>query len=714
MLTENRLLFRHHQPQQRRTVGKILRLYNHRRRDSITFENTILSPLKRSMSENGYLNAETAVQNLTITTSANTTTKPQFKRQKSLDLEEDQQRSVSPSSSPKMFSSPEGSINTNRRDSNASSDSQKSAKKPASLDEIQDLYSALQDLVKTNVSTTPLPERRTKMLSPSPMSSPRLSDRSLTVPEKTLRKISSKITPSSSFEKEQCEGSPTPRLKHRRGVSTGTMDSVINLMRISPFPGRKFSHDVNTTSQKDSKKLSTSKTPNMVSSKAGKKERNSGDHGKRWKGSKLFHRLRSKSNAELSDNDDKLSTDDEECVREKNRRMSEADALKLKRNRDSGLTPPQRKSLQEEKNKDIENLVASLTIKSSDSNLLQTPKETFTNPLNELNQLESWFEKASVALNPNVGRYILNDESSSDAASPNVRANRFRKKNGNKRTGPGIRRANSNVGTSHRNKEERRAKRNKMTSKSFDATGLAHAKSTPDLSKTGVESEDILNDTGISYKVLGQLNHFTENRVRDLTPKDNKKESKRVSLDANSVKRLPDTPLFYVPGDEENGRLSSSELSKTFKRQKSEGSMFYTEEQSKNAKNLLSPPAESANSYEKPQRSESLSTPNKSNNKRSNNNKIKNKTRPKSMFDYFDQEILGEDPNDEVWSSEEKDIVQQNNFDNNANFCRAKIMNNAHRLSLCDLTKTTVVQEKTLWDKFSKVAASKKAKALMA
>ena len=650
------------------------------------------------MSENGYLNAETTGQNLTITT----TNKPQFKRQKkteSSDLEEDQ-RSTSPSS-PTMFSSPEGSINTTRRDSNASSDSQKSTKKPASLDEIQDLYSALQDLVKTNVSTTPLPERRTKMLLPSPMSSPRLSDRSLTVPEKTLRKISSKMTPSSSFEKEQSEGSPTPRLKHRRGVSTGTMDSVINLMRISPFPGRKFSHDVNSMSQKDGKKLSTSKNPN-------KKERNSGDHGKRWKGSKLFHRLRSKSNAELSDNDDKLSTDDEDCVREKNRRMSEADALKLKRNRDSGLTPPQRKSLQEEKIHDIENLVASLNIENSNSNLLQTPKETFTNPLNELNQLESWFEKASVALNPNVGRYIVNDESSSDAASPNVRANRFRKKSGNKRSGPGVRRANSNVGASHHNKEERRAKRNKMTSKSFDATGLAHAKSTPDLSKTD-ETEDILNDTGISYKVLGQLNHFTENRVRDLTPKDNKKESKRVSLDANSVKRLPDTPLFYVPGDEENGRLSPSELSKTFKRQKSEASMFYTEEETKNAKNLLSPPAESANTYEKPQRSESLSAPKSSN--RSNKKSSNKKTRPKSMFDYFDQEILGEEPNDEVWSSDEKDMVQQNNFDNNANFCRAKIINNAHRLSLCDLTKTTVVQEKSLWDKFRKVAANKKAKA---
>ena len=91
--------------------------------------------------------------------------KPQLKRQKqsvdSLDLENEVE-GVSVGG------------DDDRRLSSASSDSQKSAsKKPASMNEIQDLYSALQDLVKTNVSTTPLPERRAKVLaanSPSGLS----------------------------------------------------------------------------------------------------------------------------------------------------------------------------------------------------------------------------------------------------------------------------------------------------------------------------------------------------------------------------------------------------------------------------------------------------------------------------------------------------------------------------------------------------------------
>ena len=199
------------------------------------------------MSENGILHASTG--------------KPQLKRQKhSIDLLdiENEVEGVSVGG------------NDDRRLSSASTDSQKSAsKKPASINEIQDLYSALQDLVKTNVSTTPLPERRAKFLAAnSPSGSPRLGERTLTVPERELRKLTSRISPSSSFEKENSISPEDLTLtkKHRRGVSTGTMEAVANLMRISPFPSRKFSHDTENTSNTNNKDNKKSSAKNRISS----------------------------------------------------------------------------------------------------------------------------------------------------------------------------------------------------------------------------------------------------------------------------------------------------------------------------------------------------------------------------------------------------------------------------------------------------------------
>jgi len=87
------------------------------------------------------------------------------------------------------------------------------------------------------------------------------------------------------------------------------------------------------------------------------------------------------------------------------------------------------------------------------------------------------------------------------------------------------------------------------------------------------------------------------------------------------------------------------------------------------------------------------------------------------MFDYMGHDVLiGEN---DVWSSDEttlssnsiKNTLNLHTKDNNANFCRAKIIGSPHTLSLCDLTKTTVTQEKSLWDRFRKVASNKKAKA---
>ena len=110
----------------------------------------------------------------------------------------------------------------------------------------------------------------------------------------------------------------------------------------------------------------------------------------------------------------------------------------------------------------------------------------------------------------------------------------------------------------------------------------------------------------------------------------------------------------------------------------------------------------------KTKRSESLTGP-KHKSKR-DTNKGNKKSRPKSMFDYFEQDvILGE--KETVYSDEKESPKLRNSFDNNANFCRANIINSPHRLSLCDLTKTTVVQEKTLWDKFRKATSNKKTKA---
>lgn len=643
-------------------------------------------------------------------------------------MDDDTMRSCSPLSVTKVSLTTGAEVGSNRRDSSASSDSQKSTKKPASLNEIQDLYSALQDLVKTNVTTTPLPERRTKIGVPSasPVSSPRmnraLGERSLTVPEKALRKFSGKISPASSIDLEK-ENEEPPTLKHKRGLSTGTMETMAALMRISPFPSRKFSQDSETVNRKDGKKLSTSKMPNV---KSGKKDRSSSSSDqKKWKAAnKLFKRLRSKSTVEFSsDNeyDDKLSSDEEDVSPKNNRRKSEADALRIQQKR--GKNVVQRMSLQEETKQEIDQLVASLNRETQTNNkeLASPVKPTYKNPINELNKLESWFEKASAeaaALNPHSAKYIVNDESSSDAsASPNLRANRFRKKSGG--VSGRIRRANSNSGSSHKAKEERKARRNiKINSKSFDVSNLVYAKSTPDLSRTPHIDEDDAEEEN--------------DRVGQLTPPPSaqRRESK-ISFDGVGGRlRLPDSPLFYDPKGEESLNEPFTTTAATTNMPVTEkiigpcnndGQMFYTSKEDSDAQQNIFSKNEQNNdtsiSHQPPlqikekTRSESASVPKKRGAKQTK------KLRPKSMFDYLGHDVMiGED---DVWSSDEttasnnsiKNTLNLHCKDNNANFCRAKIIGSPHTLSLCDLTKTTVAQEKSLWDRFRKVAANKKHKA---
>jgi len=675
----------------------------------------VTSPFKTTMSENGNENMHV-------------TGKPQLRRQQNesdYDIDDNTARSCSPVSLTKMLPMTTADVVSNRRDSSASSDSQKSTKKPASLNEIQDLYSALQDLVKTNVTTTPLPERRAKINIPSasPMSSPRmnraLGERSLTVPEKTLRKISGKISPSLSLDLEK-ENEEPHVLKHKRGLSTGTMETVAALMRISPFPNRKFSQDSETLNRKDDKKLSTSKKPYM---KSGKKDRSSSSSDqKRWKAAnKLFKRLRSKSTAELSsDNeyDEKLSSDEEDISPKNNRRMSEADALKIQQKR--GKNVIQRMSLQEETKQELEQLVASLNLETkknnNESNFASSPtKPTHKNPINELNKLESWFEKASAeaaALNHSA-KYTVNDESSGDAStSPNVRANRFRKKSGG--VSSRLRRANSNTTSSHKTKEERKARRNiKLNSKSLDISGLLSAKSTPDLSSSNHVDDDV---------------DVAENdRVSELTPPPTQRKESKISFDGVVGRlRLPDSPLFYDPKSEESlneplatTTTTSHVAEKTIRANYNDGEMFYTSKENNDDKNLSSMNRENKDADSPPPppplnekiRSESVSASKKRGVKQAK------KSRPKSMFDYMGHDVLiGEN---DVWSSDEttlssnsiKNTLNLHTKDNNANFCRAKIIGSPHTLSLCDLTKTTVTQEKSLWDRFRKVASNKKAKA---
>ena len=795
------------------------------------------------MSENGILHTTptpTPIQKGNI--------KPQLKRQKqaeSMDepstLLENNILMSSPSLDNTNTSSKTSNISQDdeRRHSNASSDSQKSgsssSKKPASLNEIQDLYSALQDLVKTNVSnTTPLPERRNKMMamaappvtnrastsgrsnSASPgIESPYLGERSLTVPERQLRKLSSRISPSSSFENDILDhaqhspssnhGAKTTRKtsKHKRGISTGTMEAAMaNLMRISPFPTRKFSHDPETVASSSNNKTftnnSNTKENKKSSSFGGKKDRtlSNGEHKKQWKGARLFKRLRSRSNAELFE-DDKINstTDDEETMKEsdrrrqdKNRRRSEADALRVHRTRDRGLTP-QRKSLQEDSSKDIERMVSSLSVdddKSKRENqdsaalisakFLQTPTTTYgdidnsTNSLSELIKLESWFENAltSTTTNGNTNKYVVN----SNGASPKDVRNtqRFRKKNGKI-----VRRASSNAGSSsHHIKGERRARRNinNKFSKSFDANVdvLKHAKSTPDLSKSHRLSQDeeesfdydddfVRNDEETSQEIsdrqpLAQLENHSESDLEeqdsltsDLSPeKENVKSSspcdKTVQRERRIMGRLPDSPVFYVPPSSSSTKTTNDEdeddstTVKPLLRKHSEAPMFYTkEEETNNIKNLLSPPSLSPSNPDENQDQkwgnavESENSPPMQQQQQQQHNRRRNKnlknSRPKSMFNYPDQEVIlnaNNTNNDVSKTTSLKLSKKQRNFDGNANdLCdqqqHGKIIDtSSHRLSLCDLSKVGTLssvgsaQDKTLWDKFRKVAANKKPK----
>lgn len=658
-----------------------------------------------------------------------------------------------PTSSPqniKMSNKRDSELSSSQRDcSSVSSDSSQTAKKPASLDEIQDLYSALQDLVKTNVTGTPVLERRqfkttsagnsphigSRVEMPSPLISSRFHERTSTAPEKSLRQLAtkmSKLTPSSSFDKEDTSA------KHKRGLSAGTMDMVNSIMRISPFPSRKFlSNDVTTDK---GKKL------NGKTSKKNQQIRLSSETNKKWKKPRLFHRLRSKggasNNSEEEDNDDDWSEDSESSPpttkpsSKTNRRLSEGDALKLREkkkhesnnsclmHRRSLHGCPADKSLCSQKSfksidlTDIDQLVAALALETTDDINIVSRTPTFKSPEHELSRLESWFEKAAAEATMNHSKNLSStNDDQADEDGQNVNKNSRlspRKKVTSGRRSAAIRRVSSNVG---RTKEDKKSKRGKLASKSFDASAITHAKSTPDLCTD--TREETLNNAGTAAnsKVLGRLSPFTENNLKDSnTP------SRKISLDA-SIGRLPGVPLFYTPtykGESgQNLKLvnhSGPEQQKKLLKQYSED-IFYSEENTttNNMNNIFEKqPSDSSDDI-------TDDVTNQSDDVMRNNteNQQRNKRRPKSMFDYIEHDVFIDEKGLWTTTGKNSDTNIRNSLhmttgmqtDDNANFCRTKIINSSHALSMSDLSKTSVVQEKSLWDRIRKGSSNKKSKA---
>ena len=131
--------------------------------------------------------------------------------------------------------------NVEKRPSSNGSDDSTDGKKPASLTEIQDLYCALQDLVKTNVTKT------TPLSSPSiSRNSPRINSPNI---ETIIARKSENLTPQlnrkfSNNKSESIVGDQAKKhSRHRRGLSAGTLDAVTSIIKKSPFPSRKISSD---------------------------------------------------------------------------------------------------------------------------------------------------------------------------------------------------------------------------------------------------------------------------------------------------------------------------------------------------------------------------------------------------------------------------------------------------------------------------------------
>lgn len=447
-----------------------------------------------------------------------------------------------------------------RRSSNGSNES--NGKKQASLNEIQDLYSALQDLVTSNVTATPLPTRNQNVRTSATddgKGSPQLESRDSPthISSTNGRKMSDKDSPDSKSK------------NFKRGLSADNV--VSSLLKKSPFPSRKLSHDVIPSCNESTKHTRKHTRSSSAASEKVKKDAKIFRRGsnadskshKRWK-PKLFLRKRSKSTVGLNDEEEKLSSEDGAETPPsllKARRSSEADVNRINNAKSSARKkhskqlscPPVRKqrdlsksvsSLCTENVKDIDQLVAALNLEYGDDkfSVSKNARTSYKSPEGELSKLESWFEKAAAEAVMYQSRVELDDDYDRDQTRKTRRASNDVGKEKNRRISASkltIKRGNSAGRMRPDKKRFTRSPRNDKSTERMRINSLGHARSTPNL-------RDYTLDSPVSS---GAESTECCDETKDKSSPGRGKLSKNISFDENV--RLPRAPLFYMPENED-------------------------------------------------------------------------------------------------------------------------------------------------------------------
>ena len=491
-----------------------------------------------------------------------------------------------------------------RRDSSSSNDSQ-SCKKIASLNEIEDLYSALQDLVKTNVSnvqSTPLvkgdidpPVSTTTPLVKGdidrPVSTPINGNKegSQNLNHNSLQRIRSNsyTSPIIDTYKKVFE----KKTVFRRAATTNGFGNFksppINMRRISSHPPLTRQDNID-----DNNKVFGKRKTGRSISVGGPNRQNLENlvdqsevitrENKKWK-DKILSRIRSKTSAlkhkDISEeNGNSFEENRNSFGKGDNRRYSENDCEKVfcehpfNLNDGNNLDKANVVEDLEINVKDIDKLVEALNLEMTDSPTTRVADTSNKSAESELSKLECWFEKAAAEAVMRHSRGSSDYDNDSDRRTPpNNRDMRRRTINRNKKST--LKRNKSIHDPVKRERRMRQVLPNEdyVSNNVNSFVRLQHAKSTPDLrdpdifcdsdnfrashdySRDSYDS-DILHDddyinleeTNTPSKEIKCFDTNTVNNVKSDSPKLQK--TRRISLEENI--RLPKTPLFYTPSND--------------------------------------------------------------------------------------------------------------------------------------------------------------------
>ena len=449
-----------------------------------------------------------------------------------LDSNNSSKSSLVVSTSPSIRKNSRDTCSINSETSNSSNGCD-SIRKPASYNQIQDLYSALQDLVKNNV-TSNIPE---------------FNDNTSSIPIILMQTNTSSFkndSDNTAFENINSILNLEPSIGANQNSSSLNVDYIQNLDK-KPVHKRGYSLSTLGDMNIDGRKLkkSPSKSPvvprklsqgllrrektigrSRTSSNSGAKQKKDSRESKTDKESKkswsLISRFRSKSTIILSDPDQDVP---DKIFKPKDlRRYSDGSVLDLlpdfkskentkkKFGRKQSLDICRQRSTELEK---FDELVASLSIKN-DVAFQDTPYTSYKSPLEELNKLESWFEMAAAeALKQS------NDELSYNSSD----SSKERKRSAPQRT-------------SFIKREQSVPKRERKLGQSF---GSAQVRSTPNLL---ADLETINNLKDMRSPSQDQKDPF-KNDESSITP-DKKVIRSQIKFDEESS-RFPKSPLFYTP-----------------------------------------------------------------------------------------------------------------------------------------------------------------------